>query len=60
MAPVKTSPPAAPPFSTAWKNVFHGVEKSAKVFTFYVISAESFYVPWKIAARGLTPPPGAR
>ena len=28
----------------AWKKVFHTVEKSAKVFTFYVKPGESFYV----------------
>jgi hypothetical protein len=34
-------------FSTLWKKkVFHTVEKSAKVFTFYVkIRSESFYSP---------------
>ena len=38
---------AAHGFYVAWKKLFHGVEKSIKVFTFYVKLAESFYVPWK-------------
>ena len=38
-------------FSTPWKTFFHSVEKLGKVFTFYVIFAESFYVLWKTERR---------